>query len=104
MRSDIEQPLRNKEDIEARLDAVEDSGRNAQTLFEGLQVKPHDVYGYRGGVSGYMFTKNVTGGYGITSANPQFGSGGLPQYFIPNIKQLIEKGVLIKVDTIPLIK
>lgn len=86
------------------LDAVEDSGRNAQTLFEGLQVKPHDVYGYRGEVSGYMFTKNVTGGYGITSANPQFGSGGLPQYFIPNIKQLIEKGVLIKVDTIPLIK
>ncbi|MEE0675880.1 MAG: hypothetical protein UCN61_08480 [Ruminococcus sp.] len=86
------------------LDAVEGSGRNAQTLFEGLQVKPHDVYGYRGEVSGYMFTKNVTGGYGITSANPQYGSGGLPQIFIPNIKKLIEKGILIKVDTIPLIK
>lgn len=86
------------------LDAVEGSGRNAQTLFEGLQVKPHDVYGYRGEVSGYMFTKNVTGGYGITGANPQYGSGGLPQIFIPNIKRLIEKGILIKVDTIPLIK
>ena len=35
------------------LDAVEGSGRNATTLFEGLQVKPHPIYGFRGQVSGY---------------------------------------------------
>ena len=86
------------------LDAVEGSGRNATTLFEGLQVKPHPIYGFRGQVSGYRFTKTVTVGYGQALANPQFGSGGLDQFYIPNVQKLIDKGILVLVDTIDLIK
>ena len=86
------------------LDAVEGSGRNATTLFEGLQVKPHPIYSFRGQVSGYRFTKTVTVGYGQALANPQFGSGGLDQFYIPNVQKLIDKGILVLVDTIDLIK
>ena len=86
------------------LDAVEGSGRNATTLFEGLQVKPHPIYGFRGQVSGYQFTKTVTVGYGQALANPQFGSGGLDQFYVPNVQKLIDKGILVLVDTIDLIK
>lgn len=86
------------------LDAVESSGRNAQTLFEGLQVQPHEIYGYRGQVSGYRFTQTVTVGYGQALANPQFGAGGLDQYYVPNVQKLIDKGILVLVDTIDLVK
>ena len=86
------------------LDAVEGSGRNATTLFEGLQVKPHPIHGFRGQVSGYQFTKTVTVGYGQALANPQFGSGGLDQFYVPNVQNLIDKGILVLVDTIDLVK
>ena len=86
------------------LDAIEDSGRNATTLFEGLQVKPHPIYGFRGQVSGYKFTKTVTVGYGQALANPQFGTGGLEQFYVPNVQKLIDKGILVLVETINLTK
>ena len=86
------------------LDAVESSNRNATTLFEGLQVKPHPVHGFRGQVSGYRFTQTVTVGYGQALANPQFGPGGLDQFYVPNVQKLIDKGILVLVDTIDLVK
>ena len=86
------------------LDAIEDSGRNATTLFEGLQVKPHPIYGFRGQVSGYKFTKTVTVEYGQALANPQFGTGGLEQFYVPNVQKLIDKGILVLVETINLTK
>ena len=86
------------------LDAIKNSDHNATQLFEGLQVKPHDVYGYRGQVSGYAFNKTVTVGYGTALANPQYGAGGQPQFFIPNVQKLIDKDILVLVDTIDLIK
>lgn len=86
------------------LDAVDSSGRNATTLFEGLQVKPHPTFGYRGQVSGYQFVKDVTAAYGKALANPQFGSGGLPQFYVPDVQKLIDKGILVLVDTIDLVK
>ena len=86
------------------LDAVEGSGHYATTYLEGLQVKPHPIYGFRGQVSGYQFTKTVTVGYGQALANPQFGSGGLDQFYVPNVQKLIDKGILVLVDTIDLIK
>ena len=79
------------------LDAIEDSGRNATTLFEGLQVKPHPI-------SGYKFTKTVTVGYCQALANPQFGTGGLEQFYVPNVQKLIDKGILVLVETINLTK
>ena len=86
------------------LDAIEQSGRNATTLFEGLQVERHPIRGYRGEMQGYLFNEDIASAYGLTSANPQFGRGGLPQYFIPNVDDLIEKGILTPVDVIKLNK
>ena len=86
------------------LDAIEQSGRDATKLFEGLQVYKDPIYGYRGKMQGYIFNEDVASAYGITSANPQFGKGGLPQYYVPDVQDLIDKGILTPVDSIKLNK
>ena len=86
------------------LDAIEQSSRDATKLFEGLQVEKNPIHGYRGEMQGYIFNENVASAYGITKANPQFGKDGLPQYYVPDVQNLIEKGVLTSVDNIKLIK
>ena len=48
----------------------------------------------------YIFNADVASAYGITNANPQFGKGGLPQYYVPDVQDLIDKGILIPVDKI----
>ena len=55
------------------LDAIEQSGRNATKLFEGLQVEKNPKYGYRVEMQGYVFNEDVASAYGIANANPQFG-------------------------------
>ncbi len=84
------------------LDAVESSGRDRTTLFKGLQVKAHKDYGYRHRVSVFRFTRTVTVGYGKALANPKYGDGGLEQFYVPNVKELIKKGILEYVDDIEL--
>ena len=37
----------------------------------------------------YIFNADVASAYGITNANPQFGKGGLPQYYVPDVQDLI---------------
>ena len=84
--------------------AIEKSGRNATTIFEGLQVEKNPIHGYRGNMQGYLVNENVEAAFGITRANPQFGKGGLPQMFVPDVKTLIDNEILIPVDNIPLIR
>ena len=55
------------------LDAIEQSGRDATKLFEGLQVEKNPIHGYRGEMQGYIFNEDVASAYGIANANPQFG-------------------------------
>ena len=55
------------------LDAIEQSGRDATKLFEGLQVEKNPKYGYRVEMQGYVFNEDVASAYGIANANPQFG-------------------------------
>ena len=86
------------------LEAIEQSGRDATTVFEGLQVEKNPIHGYRGEMQGYLFNEDIASAYGITNANPQFGKGGLPQYYVPNVNDLIEKGILIPVHNIKLFK
>ncbi len=86
------------------LDAIEQSGRDATKLFEGLQVEKNPKYGYRGEMQGYVFNEDVASAYGIANANPQFGKGGLPQYYVPDVQDLIDKGILTPVDNIKLNK
>ena len=82
------------------LEAIEQSGRDATKLFEGLQVEKNPIHGYRGEMQGYIFNEDVVSAYGITNANPQFGKGGLPQYYVPNVQYLIDKGILTPLDNI----
>ena len=86
------------------LDAIEQSGGDATNVFEGLQVEKHPIHGYRGEMQGYVFNEEIASAYGITNANPQFGKGGLQQYFVPNANDYIQKGILVKVDNITLRK
>ena len=83
---------------------IEQSGGDATNVFEGLQVEKHPIHGYRGEMQGYVFNEEIASAYGITNANPQFGKGGLPQYFVPNANDYIQKGILVKVDNITLRK
>lgn len=55
-------------------------------------------------MQGYLFNEDVASAYGITNANPQFGNGGLPQYYVPDVQDLISKGILTPVDNIKLYK
>ncbi len=86
------------------LDAIEQSGRDAMKLFEGLQVEKNPIHGYRGEMQDYIFKEDVVSAYGITNANPQFGKGGLPQYYVSDVQDLIDKGILLPVDNIKLNK
>ncbi len=53
-------------------------------------------------MQGYIFNQDVEAAYGITKANPQFGAGGLPQYFVPDVQTLIKNNILVPIDNIPL--
>jgi len=67
-------------------EAVANSGGDAATLFQGLQVAAHPQFGYYPGVTVYMITEETPAAMSTASANPQHGTGGSPQYFIPNPK------------------
>lgn len=84
--------------------AINRSNYNATTIFEGLQVRKDPVRGYRGNMQGYIVNENINVAFGITRANPQYGGGGLPQIYVPDVENLINKGILSKVDNIPLIR
>jgi len=86
------------------LNAIEQSGRDATAIFEGLQVEKNPIHGYRGEMQGYLFNEDIASAYGIANANPQFGKGGLPQYFVPDVQVLIDKGILTPADNIKLYK
>jgi len=64
------------------------SNLNRGSLFRGLQVRKHPEFGYRQKVGVYKLNSNSSAAFGTTYANPQFGSGGLPQIFIPDYSNL----------------
>lgn len=64
------------------------------------ETKP-SIYGYGDERQGYRFNEDVANAYGIIIANPQFGNGG-PQYYDPNVQELIDKGILAPIDNIKL--
>lgn len=65
-----------------------------KTLFEDIEKN----------MQGYITNENINVAFGITRANPQYGGGGLPQIYVPDVENLINKGILSKVDNIPLIR
>jgi RHS repeat-associated protein len=63
--------------------AVEGVGADQNAVFDGLQVKPHREHGHRPQMGTYVFTEDTPAATANTTANPQHGSGGLPQYYVP---------------------
>lgn len=70
--------------------ALKRADYNAQKYFDGVQVRPHPVYGYRPGVTVYRVKEDVPSAFGITRANPQHGAGGLPQIVIEHYEDVLE--------------
>jgi hypothetical protein len=58
-------------------------GHNATALNQGLQIAPRNGM-FRPGLTEFELISDVTVGRSIASANPQFGPGGLEQFYIPN--------------------
>ena len=73
-------------------------GKEYQITIEECNIKitvvKHAQFGYRLGMTAYVVDEDIAAAFGITKANPHLGSGGLPQIFVPDGKELIEKGVL----------
>ncbi|WP_273702697.1 peptidoglycan-binding domain-containing protein [Thermoanaerobacter sp. A7A] len=82
--------------------AIRRSEGDAEKLFKGLQVEKHREKGYRKVMVGYKVTKDTKAAFGIAKANVKHGEGGLPQIFVPNVKELEQKGILVPVKEIPL--
>jgi RHS repeat-associated protein len=61
---------------------------DATALYQGVQVRPFNGT-YRGQLGEYEVAQNTNAAYGLTEANPQYGSGGYPQLFIPNFRQVL---------------
>jgi hypothetical protein len=66
--------------------AISRAGDSATDIFQGLQVAPNPVHGYRPGMTAYEVIGDVPAAFGRALANPQHGSGGLPQIFLPDWK------------------
>lgn len=82
--------------------AILSSNKSKEKLFKGLQVRKHEVLGYRKEMHGYMLTKDIGAAKSKALANTDFGDGGLQQKLIPNANDLIKNGDLVLVDIIEL--
>ena len=83
---------------------ITDVGNNATKLFEGVQVKPYYVRGmdsaeYRKIMGAYKFNEDINSATGITLSNPQFGQGGLTQYFVPDFREAVHNKFIVPVKT-----
>ena len=65
-------------------------GRNAETLWRGLQVFESDEFGYRTGVTLYKLTQDVVAAAGKALANPANGPGGYDQFVIQDFRNVLE--------------
>jgi hypothetical protein len=65
---------------------------------EGAQVEPYQG-DYRGYLDCYEFTQDTPVATGIASENTRHGDGGMPQMYVPGVKQLIADGRLKYIGT-----
>ncbi|MEO8435564.1 MAG: PKD domain-containing protein [Pyrinomonadaceae bacterium] len=81
------------------------AGGDATKLFEGLQAAPSEAGLYRPGVTAFEIMEDTPAAFGIVRANPQYGSGGYPQVFVPDwrsrMKPVVSYILDNRVATIP---
>ncbi|RBY76182.1 hypothetical protein DQ239_14380 [Blastococcus sp. TF02-09] len=78
---------------------ADDVGRDAGRYYEGLQVQSFSPDGspatYRPQLKTYEVVEPMPLGVSVARHNPQFGPGGLPQYYVPdNLGQLLDDGFI----------
>ncbi|MGV3029578.1 hypothetical protein ACEE42_03260 [Streptococcus suis] len=92
-------------------EAVDQSGYDSRKLSESLQIKPYfdkktnpNIAEYRKQVTEYTVTSDdlYTAFGEKTLANPHFGKGGAPQYFVKDIQEQILAGKLSRGESMPL--
>lgn len=64
------------------LASVEASRYTYTSLYGGLQIRPHETYGYRNQITVYEVMEDVTAPMGQALANRAYGPGGYTQYYI----------------------
>ena len=70
--------------------SLQDVDADRQAYWESLQVKAHDLFGYRPRVGVYRLTSASKCAIAKTTANPQYGNGGAWQVFIDDFKSKLE--------------
>ncbi|CAZ97522.1 hypothetical protein Q4603_21870 [Zobellia galactanivorans] len=64
-------------------------------------MKPHDKFGYRSQVQGYVLTEDIKVGKSTVSANSHLGKGGATQFYIEDFKTKLKPvGSPIDLDSI----
>ncbi len=71
------------------LSSVQRGGESAESMFRGLQVKPHEMRGLRQGMTAYRVVENARAAFAQCKANPEHGDGGLFQIYIPEYKSAL---------------
>ena len=64
-------------------------GNDATKLNQGLQVGKGNYSQFRPGMTQYVVTQDITVGYLKALANPQYGTGGFDQYFVPDYDSIL---------------
>jgi hypothetical protein len=87
---------------------VDELGGDARRYYEGVQVQSRVMTDggpatYRGQMRTYEVLEPLPLGVSVARNNPQFGPGGLPQYFLPDdLADLIEGGYVREVGQTPM--
>ncbi|CYU39329.1 Uncharacterised protein [Streptococcus suis] len=111
LESDFEVANKMQSGYATTWEAVERSGYDSRKLSESLQIKPYysedsslDIAEYRQQVTEYtVISDDLYAAFGEkTLANPHFGKGGAPQYFVKDIQEQILAGKLSRGESMPL--
>ncbi|MGT2741680.1 hypothetical protein [Streptococcus plurextorum] len=111
LESDFEVANKMQSGYATTWEAVEQSGYDSRKLSDSLQIKPYynedsssDIAEYRQQVIEYTVTSDdLYAAFGEkTLANPHFGKGGAPQYFVKDIQEQILAGKLSRGESMPL--
>ncbi len=70
-------------------EAMQIVGNDATKLNQGLQIGKGNYPQFRPGMTQYEVTQDITVGYSRALANPQYGAGGLDQYYISNYENVL---------------
>ena len=73
------------------LSALRRSGGSAAKLFDGLQVRFHELHGYRSRIAAYEVLDDTPAAIALAIANGKHGSGRLPQVFVPSFETALRR-------------